>query len=133
MDVNPKVSGRFRRRATAKEVAAEAGVSPATVSNAYNRPDQLSPEVRERIFAMARDLGYAGPDPVARGLRGRRTGVMGVLYPDRLSYAFADPVSVMFLEGVSEAAEEAGLGLLLVPGTPREERGLAAVGEAAVD
>ena len=116
-----------------KEVAAEAGVSPATVSNAYNRPDQLSSEVRERIFAVAKDLGYAGPDPVARGLRRRRTGVMGVLYPDRLSYAFADPVSVMFLEGVSEAAEEAKLGLLLVPGTPRGAMGPAAVGEAAVD
>ena len=116
-----------------KEVAAEAGVSPATVSNAYNRPDQLSPEVRERILAVAKNLGYAGPDPVARGLRRRRTGVMGVLYPDRLSYAFADPVSVMFLEGVSEAAEEARLGLLLVPGTPRKAMGPAAVGEAAVD
>ena len=133
MDVNPKTSKISRRRATVKEVAAEVGVSPATVSNAYNRPDQLSPELRARIFAAAKELGYSGPDPVARGLRRRRTGVMGVLYPDRLSYAFADPVSVMFLEGVSEAAEEARLGLLLVPGTPREERGPAAVGEAAVD
>jgi DNA-binding LacI/PurR family transcriptional regulator len=133
MDVNPRTSKAFERRATAKEVAAEVGVSPATVSNAYNRPDQLSPELRARIFAAAKELGYAGPDPVARGLRRRRTGVMGVLYPDTLSYAFADPVSVMFLEGVSEAAEEARLGLLLVPGSPREARGPVAVGEAAVD
>ena len=133
MDVNPRVSEGLRRRATVKEVAAEAGVSPATVSNAYNRPDQLSPEVRQRILAVAKNLGYTGPDPVARGLRRRRTGVMGVLYPDRLSYAFADPVSVMFLEGVSEAAEEARLGLLLVPGTPRGAIGPAAVDEAAVD
>jgi DNA-binding LacI/PurR family transcriptional regulator len=133
MSVNPKVWKSFGRRATVKEVAAEVGVSPATVSNAYNRPDQLSPELRARIFEAAKVLGYAGPDPVARGLRRRRTGVMGVLYPDRLSYAFADPVSVMFLEGVSEAAEEARLGLLLVPGTPREARDPAAVGEAAVD
>src|SRR3712207_7499301 len=36
-------------------ISAGAGVSPATVSNAYNRPDQLSPEVRERIFAVAKD------------------------------------------------------------------------------
>jgi DNA-binding LacI/PurR family transcriptional regulator len=133
MDVNPRTSKAFERRATVKEVAAEVGVSPATVSNAYNRPDQLSPELRARIFAAAKVLGYAGPDPVARGLRRRRTGVMGVLYPDTLSYAFADPVSVMFLEGVSEAAEEARLGLLLVPGSPREARGPVAVGEAAVD
>jgi DNA-binding LacI/PurR family transcriptional regulator len=132
MDVNPKTSKISRRRATVKEVAAEVGVSPATVSNAYNRPDQLSPELRERIFAAAKRLGYAA-DPVARGLRRRRTGVIGVLYSDRLSFAFADPVSVMFLEGVSEAAEEARLGLLLVPSPPREARDPTAVGEAAVD
>jgi DNA-binding LacI/PurR family transcriptional regulator len=133
MGVKPRASKSFGRRVTVKEVAAEAGVSPATVSNAYNRPDQLSPELRERIFAVAKRLGYAGPDPVARGLRRRRAGAVGVLYADRLSYAFADPAAVMFLEGVSEAAEEARLGLLLVPSPPREARDPAAVGEAAVD
>jgi len=122
-----------KRRATVKEVAAEVGVSAATVSNAYNRPDQLSPELRERVFAAARKLGYAGPDPVARGLRRGRSGAVGVLYADRLSYAFADPAAVMFLEGVSEAAEEAALGLLLVPAPLREARDRASVGEAAVD
>src|SRR3712207_9211071 len=79
------------RRATIKEVAAEVGVSAATVSNAYNRPDQLSPELRERVFAAAKKLGYAGPDPVARGLRRGRSGAVGVVYADPLSYAFADP------------------------------------------
>src|SRR5918999_402442 len=105
------------RRATIKEVAAEVGVSAATVSNAYNRPDQLSPELRERVFAAAKKLGYAGPDPVARGLRRGGGGAVGVVYADQLSYAFADPAAVMFLEGVSQAAEEARLGLLLVPGS----------------
>jgi DNA-binding LacI/PurR family transcriptional regulator len=122
-----------RRRATVKEVAAECGVSAATVSNAYNRPDQLSPELRERVFEAARKIGYAGPDPVARGLRRGRSGAVGVLYADRLSYAFADPAAVMFLEGVSAAAEEAALGLLLVPAPLREARDRASVGEAAVD
>jgi DNA-binding LacI/PurR family transcriptional regulator len=116
-----------------KQVAAEVGVSAATVSNAYNRPDQLSPELRERIFAAAKELGYAGPDPVARGLRKGRSGALGVVYADPLSYAFADPAAVMFLEGVSKAAEEAGLGLLLVPVPLREKRDPKAVGEAAVD
>jgi DNA-binding LacI/PurR family transcriptional regulator len=121
------------RRATIKEVAAEVGVSAATVSNAYNRPDQLSPGLRERVFAAAKKLGYAGPDPVARGLRRGRSGAVGVVYADPLSYAFADPAAVMFLEGVSRAAEEAGLGLLLVPAPLREGRNPRAVGEAAVD
>jgi DNA-binding LacI/PurR family transcriptional regulator len=131
--VNSGKRGFSKRRATVKEVAAEVGVSAATVSNAYNRPDQLSPELRERVFAAAKRLGYAGPDPVARGLRRGRSGAVGVVYADPLSYAFADPAAVMFLEGVSRAAEEAGLGLLLVPVPLREGRNPKAVGEAAVD
>jgi DNA-binding LacI/PurR family transcriptional regulator len=131
--VNGEKKKSSRRRATIKEVAAEVGASAATVSNAYNRPDQLSPELRERVFAAAKRLGYAGPDPVARGLRRGRSGAVGVVYADPLSYAFADPAAVMFLEGVSQAAEEAGLGLLLVPAPLREGRNPKAVGEAAVD
>lgn len=116
-----------------KEVASELGVSPATVSNAYNRPDQLSPALRERVFEAARRLGYAGPDALARGLRRRRAGAVGVLYEDRLSYAFADPAAVLFLQGVSVATEEAGLGLLLLSGAPGEERDPEAISGAVVD
>jgi DNA-binding LacI/PurR family transcriptional regulator len=130
MEVNPKISGR---RVTLKEVAAELGVSASTVSNAYNRPDQLSKELRERIFETARQMEYGGPDPTARSLRRRRAGAIGVLYADRLSYAFADPAAVMFLEGISVATEEVGLGMLLVPGSPRQARDPEAVNEAVVD
>ena len=116
-----------------KEVAAEVGVSPATVSNAYNRPDQLSAGLREKVLEAARRLGYPGPDPTARSLRRGRSGVIGVLYADRLSYAFEDPAAVLFLRGISEAAEEAGLQLLLVTGSVRGESDVEAVGKAAVD
>ncbi|WP_047865947.1 LacI family DNA-binding transcriptional regulator [Rubrobacter aplysinae] len=130
MGVNGESGGG---RATLKKVAGVLGVSPSTVSNAYNRPDQLSPELRERVFETARRLGYSGPDPLGRSLRRQRAGTIGVLYTDRLSYAFRDPAAVLFLEGVSEATEEAGLGLLLIPGAPREKRDTEAVREAAVD
>jgi DNA-binding LacI/PurR family transcriptional regulator len=121
------------RRATLKEVAAEVGVSSATVSNAYNRPDQLSEPLREKVFEAAKKLGYAGPDPAARSLRRRRAGAVGVLYSDRLSYAFADPAAVEFFEGLSVATEEAGLGMLLLPGSARWARDPEAVGNAVVD
>ena len=132
MGVNPG-EGAKRRRATLKEVAADVGVSPATVSNAYNRPDQLSEELSGRVMEAARRRGYAGPDPTARGLRRGRAGAIGVLYADRLSYAFADPAAVLFFEGVSRAAEEAGLGLLLVPGSISDRHDPQAVRGAAVD
>ena len=85
--------------------------------------------MREKVFEAARRLGYPGPDPTARSLRRGRSGVIGVLYADRLSYAFEDPAAVLFLRGLSEAAEEAGLQLLLVTGQSDVE----AVGKAAVD
>ncbi len=130
VDFNPKSGGR---RATLKEVAAELGVAPSTVSNAYNRPDQLSVALRERVFETARRLGYPGPDPLARGLRRRRAGAVGVLYDNPLSYAFADPAEVLFLQGVSMVTEEEGLGLLLLSGAPGEERDPGVITGAVVD
>jgi DNA-binding LacI/PurR family transcriptional regulator len=130
MDVNARSGGR---RATLKEVAAELGVAPSTVSNAYNRPDQLSAALRERVFETARRLGYSGPDPMARGLRRRRAGAVGVLYDNPLSYAFADPAEVLFLQGVSMVTEEEGLGLLLLSGAPGEERDPGVITGAVVD
>lgn len=107
---------RPRERVTITEVASALGVSVSTVSNAYNRPDQLSAKLRERILAAAAELGYPGPDPVARGLRWKRAGAVGVLFAERLSYAFSDPAAVQVLDGIASALEPAGLGLLLVPG-----------------
>lgn len=110
-----------RRRATLTEVATALGVSHTTISNAFNRPDQLSPELRARVLETAARLGYAGPDPAARSLRRGRAGAVGVLYADRLSYAFADPAAALFLDGLSAATEEADLNLLLIPGAARRD------------
>jgi DNA-binding LacI/PurR family transcriptional regulator len=85
------------------------------VSNAYSRPDQLSPDLRERIMETARHLGYPGPHPAARSLRSGRAGAIGVLFTATLSDAFTDPYAVQFLRGVAQTAERHGTGLLLIP------------------
>jgi DNA-binding LacI/PurR family transcriptional regulator len=104
-------------RPTLDTIARALGVSRATVSNAYNRPDQLSPALRQRIMSTASSLGYAGPDPAARSLRQGRVGAVGVLMADRLSYAFSDPAAVLLLDGIAEVLEPEGAGLLILPGT----------------
>lgn len=106
------------RQATLASIAAELKISRTTVSNAYNRPDQLSAELRERVFEVAKRRGYAGPDPMARSLRTRKAGAVGVLLTEALSYSFRDPAAMSFLSGLSEACEAAGQGLLLVPAGP---------------
>ena len=49
----------------------------------------------------ARRLGYPGPDPVARSLRTRKAGAIGLLLTEQVSYAFRDPGAVAFLEGLT--------------------------------
>ena len=109
------------------------GVSAKTVSNAFTRPDQLSPATRKRVLAAAARLGYPGPNPLAAGLRRGRVGALGFAYDNPLSYAFDNPVAVAVLAGISAVAEQAGSGLLLVPGSAPAERNSAAVASAVID
>ncbi|KIH72727.1 LacI family DNA-binding transcriptional regulator [Corynebacterium glutamicum] len=110
------IMGRKQQYGTLASIAAKLGVSRTTVSNAYNRPEQLSAELRQRILDTAEDMGYLGPDPVARSLRTRRAGAIGVLLTEDLTYAFEDMASVDFLAGVAQAAGDTQL--TLIPASP---------------
>jgi DNA-binding LacI/PurR family transcriptional regulator len=115
-------------------LAAELKVSRTTISNAFNRPDQLSPELRERVLATAKQLGYV-PDPLARSLRTRKAGAVGLVMTEALTFSFSDPAARDFVAGVAQSCEELGQGLLLVavgPGRSLED-GTAAVLGAGVD
>ena len=116
-------------------MAAELKVSRTTISNAYNRPDQLSADLRERVLATAKRMGYAGPDPVARSLRTRKAGAVGLMITEPLNYSFSDPAALDFVAGLAESCEDAGQGLLLVAVGPNRtvNDGSAAVLAAGVD
>jgi DNA-binding LacI/PurR family transcriptional regulator len=119
-------------RVTLQTIADALGVSRTTVSNAYNRPDQLAPELRRKVLETAKELGYAGPDPAARRLRSGRRGAIGLMFSERLSYAFTDPGAVGFLQGLTEATEAKGYELLLLPGMRGQEQEIVAVRDAVV-
>jgi DNA-binding LacI/PurR family transcriptional regulator len=129
MNVKP---AQGKGRITFKDIAQELGVAVSTVSNAYNRPSQLSPTLREKVFETAKRLGYSGPNPAARGLRRGETGVIGLVYPDRLSYAFTDPAEALFIQGVAQEVEQRGLSLLLI-GAYSLVQGVSPVALANVD
>lgn len=100
-------------------------MSRATVSNAYNRPDQLSPQLRDRIIATARRLGYPGPDPTARSLATQRAGAVAFMLGQGLSSAFSDPALSIMLDALASTVDSGDRGLLLLPGVddagPRPE------------
>lgn len=117
---------------TLLDVARAAGVSRTTVSNAFNRPDQLSADLRARILSVAHELGYGGPHPMARMLRTGRAGTIGVVFSDRLTYAVGDPAAVAFLRGIAEVCEQEDAALLILSAID-EDAARRVVRQAAVD
>ncbi|MGS2743856.1 LacI family DNA-binding transcriptional regulator [Halomonas sp. LS-001] len=110
------------RRMTLKDLAAELGVSTATISNAFNRPDQLSPLLRDRILREAKRMGYNGPDAKARSLRTGRSGIVAVILAESLTYSLNDAVASEFLAGVAEVLDAHGHTMLLLPGRGHASR-----------
>jgi DNA-binding LacI/PurR family transcriptional regulator len=108
-------------RVTLQTIADRVGVSRMTVSNAFSRPDQLSPALRARILTAADELGYAGPDPAARALAKGSTGAIGVLLTDSLQVAFTDEFATGFLAAVAGALGPTGLALTLLTTSPEQQ------------
>jgi DNA-binding LacI/PurR family transcriptional regulator len=103
------------RRPTLRSVAEVAGVSAMTVSNAYNRPELLSPETRRHVLRTAAALKYPGPNPAGRSLRLGRSDTVGLVLPERLVDAFADPGMLSFMRGLTSELTRASQALLLIP------------------
>src|SRR3954447_1700457 len=60
-------------KVTLMTIARAVGVSPTTVSNAYNRPQKLTPALRERILEAAPQLRSPRPPPPRARLPGPRS------------------------------------------------------------
>jgi DNA-binding LacI/PurR family transcriptional regulator len=104
----------LKDRGTLTDVAKLVGVSVASVSYAFNRPELLTPKLRKKILAAARSLNYPGPNPAARMLRTGFAGFIAVVYASPLYHVFQDPAASAFLSGVAKACSERRLGLLLL-------------------
>lgn len=131
-DVQNDGTGDTPRTVTLIDLARAAGVSRTTASNAFNRPDQLSPKLRARVLKTAETIGYAGPNPMARMLRTGRAGSIGVVFGQSLTFGFTDPTAIAFLKGVAAVCEAEGAGLLILPERGEEEF-TSAIQGAAVD
>jgi LacI family transcriptional regulator len=78
------------RRASLRDVAALAGTSTAVVSYVVNGgPRPVSPATRERVEQAMATLDYR-PNYLARGLRAKRTGALGLVVPDLAKPFFAE-------------------------------------------
>ncbi len=92
---------------TLKDIAARAGVSMMTVSKVMRDAPDISAETKTRIKLIAQQMGYV-PDGVARGLRYRKTKLLGLIIP-----SIANPVFARMVLAIEDKAHELGFELIL--------------------
>ena len=102
-------------RITIKSLASEMGISHTTISNAWNNPEKLSTDLRERIFSYAKSVGFQGPEKLARALRTGKSDAIGVVFNDSMSYVFIDPHDIKLMRGIAIRCEEQNINLVLIP------------------
>jgi LacI family transcriptional regulator len=94
---------------TMRDVARTAGVHPGTVSRVLNprtRP-LVNPATADRVEQVAREMGYS-LNPIARGLKTRRTFSVGVLIPD-----LTNPLFPPVIRGIERVLDAAGYTALV--------------------
>jgi DNA-binding LacI/PurR family transcriptional regulator len=101
--VNRKTSSRL----SIVEVARKAGVSPATVSRAFNQPELVKHATLARIEAVARNAGFR-PNRVGRSLRAGSTQTIGLILP-----TLSNPVFAECFEGAEQHARQAGYSVMM--------------------
>ncbi len=106
------------RRVTISDVARAAGVSVPTVSKVINGRYGVAAGTVQRVQQVIDDLGYES-SLVARTLRSRETGVIGILVAD------FEPFSTELLKGASRAVRASGYELVAYSagGSGREQPG----------
>lgn len=96
-----------KQKITIKDVARQAGCGIATASRVLNNSGPASAEVRERVEAAARDLGFSF-SAIGRALQGGRSMTIGCLVP-----SLANPVFAEAVQGVQETLAGSGYQLLI--------------------
>jgi DNA-binding LacI/PurR family transcriptional regulator len=92
---------------TLHDVAREAGVAVSTVSRAMSDPERVNVATRERVQAVARELGYR-PNRLPHALPTERTGTLAVLVPD-----ITNPHNFGLVRGAEAQARAAGSILII--------------------
>jgi LacI family transcriptional regulator len=100
-------AGRQWVPTTIRDVAAAAGVSPATVSRVLNEKEDVGADLRRRVLGAVTELGYRRNGP-ARSLRTRAAMVLGLIISD-----ITNPFFTAVVRGAEDEALLAGYSVVL--------------------
>ncbi|MDX5418476.1 MAG: LacI family transcriptional regulator [Hymenobacteraceae bacterium] len=96
----------LNKQVTIKDLARKLGVSVSTVSRALRNVQDINPETRRQVLALAKELNYE-PNFIAKSLVNKHTKVIGVILPVIASSYFANALS-----GMMEIADANGYHIM---------------------
>jgi DNA-binding LacI/PurR family transcriptional regulator len=105
-----------------QDIADASGVSQSTVSRVLTGAPNaipINPATRERILEVARQMRYR-PNPLARGLRGARTMLLGVIVRE-----ITDPFFAGAVDAISVEANRRGYNVVLGDAHSRTDEAIA--------
>jgi DNA-binding LacI/PurR family transcriptional regulator len=113
------------------DLARLAGVTPGTVSRALSGTGLIGAATRERIRKLAEEHDYR-PNVLARNLRTRKTGAIGVVLPlgHEKGQHVSDPFFMTLLGHLADAVTERGYDLLLSRVIPEDDQWLSRVAKS---
>lgn len=102
---------------TMDDIAREAKVSVSTVSRVINNTKPVSPELRERVYAII-EKNHFKPNELAQGLATNRTNMIGIVVPDISNSVFG-----MLTKGINSVCSKRGYTIIVCEsgGLPAEE------------
>ena len=92
---------------TLKEIAKRVNVSSMTVSRALQKPESVNTETRNKIKAIANEMGYH-PNALAQSLVRKRTNNILVIIPDLGNFFFPEMIA-----STSEILKKYGMNILI--------------------
>jgi LacI family transcriptional regulator len=92
---------------TIRDIAAQLGVSPSTVSRALQGSKEVSPEMQRRVKELAHKLNYT-PNLLARSLVRSRTDTIGFLILE-----FANPFFIPVIQAIEDVVQARGYSVMI--------------------
>ena len=99
---------------TLEQIGMRAGVSRSTVSRVLNGQRDVRPEVRARVEAVIEETGYH-PNPAARALVSKRSGLIGLVMVTEVDELFGDPYYSALVNGIHQGCAENDVVLAVFP------------------
>lgn len=99
---------------TIEQIGRRAGVSRSTVSRVINGQRDVRPEVRARVEAVIQETGYH-PNPAARALVSKRSGLLGLVMLTDVDELFGDPYYSALVNGIQQGCAENDLIFAIFP------------------